>query len=102
MGIKKATGKYIMFIDQDDIYEKNACEIAYNKIIEYNLPVIFYNFNDIDISYNLKTQCWYNIKNDTIIYPSNKKTKNKLYKISSCPWCKILDKQFIKKMILNF
>lgn len=77
IGMKNASGKYIMFIDQDDIYEQNACEIAYNKIIEYNTPVIFYNFNDIDISSNLKTQCWYNFKKDLIINPTTKNQKKR-------------------------
>jgi len=31
-GLEKAKGDYIMFLDPDDWLEKNACEVAYNKI----------------------------------------------------------------------
>lgn len=33
-GVKSATGKYLMFIDSDDYYRQDACEIAYNTIIK--------------------------------------------------------------------
>lgn len=31
-GLNVATGKYIMFIDSDDFYELNSCEVLYNEI----------------------------------------------------------------------
>lgn len=34
IGIKKASSDYIMFLDPDDFYEKDACEILYKKIKE--------------------------------------------------------------------
>lgn len=32
LGVEKATGEYIMFLDPDDFYELDACEKAYNAI----------------------------------------------------------------------
>lgn len=40
VGIQSAQGEYLMFLDPDDWYAKNTCEIAYNHI----------NLNDSDIS----------------------------------------------------
>ncbi|WP_234970547.1 glycosyltransferase family 2 protein [Methanobrevibacter olleyae] len=34
-------GEYLMFIDSDDTYPKDACEILYNKIEKYNCDIAF-------------------------------------------------------------
>ena len=41
IGIKDASSKYLMFMDADDEYEKDACEIFYNKIVETNADYVF-------------------------------------------------------------
>ena len=35
-----AQGEYIMFLDPDDWYELNACETAYNQIVENNNDIV--------------------------------------------------------------
>ena len=42
LGIKKARGKYITFIDSDDTYKKNHLEHHYNIITEDNKTDFFY------------------------------------------------------------
>lgn len=44
IGIENATTNYLMFMDADDEYEKDACEIFYNKIIETNADFVFSNW----------------------------------------------------------
>ena len=41
IGIEHASSDYLMFMDADDEYEKDACEIFYNKIIETNADFVF-------------------------------------------------------------
>ena len=41
-GMKKAIGDYIMFLDSDDKFEPNACEIAYNAIIERGSDILIF------------------------------------------------------------
>lgn len=41
IGIKNATSKYLMFLDADDEYETDACEIFYNKIVETGADYVF-------------------------------------------------------------
>ena len=41
IGIKDASSKYLMFMDADDEYEKDACEIFYNKIVETDADFVF-------------------------------------------------------------
>ena len=48
-GIKKATGKYIMFLDSDDYLDKDACKYLFNKIEKENLDIVVCDFyKDID------------------------------------------------------
>jgi len=50
IGLEKATSDYIMFMDHDDSYSVDACEVLYNKITEENVDMVFcryaHTFND--------------------------------------------------------
>ena len=48
IGIKKAKGKYIMFVDADDWIELNSCEELYNHIEKYKNDVVFFGMNRYD------------------------------------------------------
>lgn len=50
IGMKYATGKYIMFLDPDDTYTKNACEILYNTIEKNKIKFVTANFVYMDIT----------------------------------------------------
>lgn len=41
IGIRNATSKYLMFLDADDEYDTEACEIFYNKIVETGADFVF-------------------------------------------------------------
>lgn len=44
IGIEKAKGKYVMFIDSDDYIEKTMCEKLYNKAENNNLDIVMCDF----------------------------------------------------------
>ena len=44
VGVKEATGKYLMFIDSDDYIDKKACELMYNAITKNNADVVTANY----------------------------------------------------------
>ena len=46
--LNMAKGNYIMFLDSDDWYELNACETAYNAIVEKNGDVGTFSYNDYE------------------------------------------------------
>lgn len=41
IALEHASGEYLMFIDSDDTYPRDACEILYNKIKEYDCDIAF-------------------------------------------------------------
>lgn len=43
-GIEKSTGEYIMFLDSDDLYAKGIISEAYDRAIETDADIVFYNF----------------------------------------------------------
>lgn len=47
IGIKKANGEYLMFLDPDDSYVDDACEKLYKKIVEEDVDIVFGRYNYI-------------------------------------------------------
>lgn len=43
VGIKNANAEYLMFIDNDDEYFPNFCELAYNSIMKFDADVVSFN-----------------------------------------------------------
>lgn len=52
IAIKQAGGEFLMFLDQDDWYELNACELCYNQAIKNNNDIVMFDFNDYYIETN--------------------------------------------------
>ena len=99
IGIKYATADYIMFLDNDDEYVPEACEILYKKIKETDANLIICS----------KTNDLYSI-NESPIKTSESPTfqeinilenPNYLYspytKYGGAMWCKIFKREFILK-----
>lgn len=47
-GLNHAEGKYVLFLDSDDILKQNACEILYKKAEEENADIVTASFSLID------------------------------------------------------
>lgn len=53
MAISQATGDYIMFLDSDDWYELNACEVAFNAIVARDSDILIYGNYVLDQKGNI-------------------------------------------------
>lgn len=53
-GVMKASGEYIMFSDNDDWYENDACEKLYDKAIEKNADILMYSIHKVSVSQDEK------------------------------------------------
>ena len=45
VGLDKATGDYILFVDSDDILNKNACERLYLEVLQTNADMVVFGTN---------------------------------------------------------
>lgn len=100
VGIKNATADYIMFMDNDDEYEPEFCEIAYGAIKNEQCEVVLVNYTTFENSLVLKRDNFSNINhNIESEYNSFKFIKlNELINISVTNiWAMI----FKKSIILN-
>ena len=57
VGIKNASADYLMFLDPDDIFLKDACKTLYSNIKENNLEVVSGNYN-INRNHELARNNW--------------------------------------------
>ena len=89
IGIFNATAQYIMFLDNDDYYEEDFCEIMYNEISKTNLNIACCNINIKKTKNNpnsilINPLDDFNILNDIVV------------------WNKIFKKSFIKNNDITF
>lgn len=101
-GLDIANGKYIMFLDSDDFFEKDAVEIMYRKIEEKNADFVIGNY--INTEPNGKK--WENSIFDEKIYDnfklSIKDYEKSFFVMNSGVWNKIFRKEFIDRLNLRF
>ena len=98
LGIKKASGEFIGFIDSDDWVEKNMFEKMYNKAKRDNLDLVICNYFrklmkedeliDIESDFNIKY-----FDNTSL-----EKSPNLLLYINTAPWNKLYKKELIENV----
>ncbi len=101
IGIEKSNAEYLMFLDADDYYSVDACEMLYNKIVAEDVDIVFgsyiYVFEDrmqkIHSPFGDIDEIKVKIIDD----------EPKLFKIPHPSiWAKILKKKFIKDNNISF
>lgn len=109
VGLVKATGKYIGFVDSDDTVEPNMYEELYKKIKKYNCDFVMSDYKRVlaDGSEYLKsleiTNGYYNKKSITeTIYPELIMGKNLDYGPLLSVWHCMYDLEFLRKNKIMF
>lgn len=103
VGIKNATADYLMFLDPDDLFLNNACELLYKNITENNLDVVSANYN-INRDSKITRNNWDLLKlneNQSIQVQSIDESTQLLLPTPSV-WSKIFKKEFILKENIRF
>ena len=88
-GIKKSSGKYLMFIDSDDYISNNCCEMFYNNIINNKTDMVVSNF------YKDRQGIIEKIKLEDFLPSSIKENKDLLLIINPGPCNKLFRKSII-------
>lgn len=102
VGIEHAHADYLMFLDPDDVFMPDACEILYNEIINDQLDVVSGNFVKIVDGNPIKNK-WgiLKLKNDKIKFNSFKE-KPEIIKYPASVWSKIFKKSLILENNIQF
>lgn len=100
IGIENATSAYLMFLDPDDYYDDNICEILYNKIIEENIDIVFCNFNYIFDG--ISNKAGFPFGNVDEINLKTIHDNPKLFVIPPSLWTKIYNTDFIRRNNIKF
>lgn len=102
VGMEMATGKYLMFLDPDDIFLNDACEVMFNTIEEKQLIFISANYGKMDINKNVLDDAVIN----TNKYPSQNYSiqdrQNTMRLLTLSCWNKIIDKKFVLDNKIQF
>lgn len=103
MGLEHATSDYIMFLDPDDAYFENACELLYDSIKEKNIDMVSGNFIGINQEGKTIDADFHVIKlkeNDNLFVEKIDENPKLLLTLPSL-WTKIFKKASLKKIILD-
>lgn len=100
VGINMAKGKYLMFLDPDDYFKPNSCEILYEKIEKDNLDVVSGKY-DILLENNEKMNVNYQLYN--LGYELEYSNNVELF-FGSVPtiWAKIFKRSFVLENNITF
>lgn len=97
-GIKKSTGKYIMFLDSDDFLATNACEELFKKAEQDKLDLVINNFYRVEEETSKQEEVIISkFKNTTL-----KENKELLLEINLAPWNKLYKSELLKNNKIKF
>ena len=102
VGIERVTSDYIMFLDPDDSYADDACEVLYNRIVDENVDMVFGKY---DIQYEDGNVITPSCQLYSINAPQKTmKSNDHEYFFSSPPsiWTKIIKRDLIEQNNILF
>ncbi len=105
-GIKYASAPYLMFLDSDDEYVPNACEIYYDTIVreksDFVMSSHFWNLDGVMMGVNIRHDC--EDESDVLNFTPllNEKNFIRLSYNHVAPWGKIYNKKIILENDINF
>ena len=100
-GLDHANGKYIMFLDSDDIFEKNMISNLVKKAEKHNTDIIFFGFYKFTETIRKRSLIGIPYKNKNVISPLDIKSVV-FQKAQGVPWNKFYNKEFILDSGIKF
>lgn len=103
VGMENATADFLMFLDPDDVFLEDACEILYNNIINDNLDIVSGNY-DINRDSRVVRNNWNLLKleDGESLKVDNIDENHKLLMTVPSVWAKIFKKDFILENNITF
>lgn len=100
-GLNHANGKYIMFLDSDDIFEKNMVYNLVKKAEKYNTDIIFFGFYKFTETIKKRSVIGIPYNNKNVISPLDIKSVI-FQKAQGVPWNKFYNRDFILNSEVKF
>lgn len=105
-GINYAIGKYLLFLDCDDLFNKHLCKKVYEKARENDAEVVLFGAKRKNML-NSKTENmgWVLRSNKLpkdIVFSGEEKAEEIFQITSNCPWSKLFSKKYVIENNLYF
>lgn len=101
-GTKMATGKYIMYIDADDLLKENACQTLYKIATSKDADCVIANYINIDENGNVWDAPEFDTQKYGLFKIDMQDYKKSFFVLESAVWNKMYNLEFIKKNNLQF
>ena len=103
IGMEKATGDYLMFLDPDDYYTYDACEVLYEKITNEDVDIVFGKYN-IQYENGNVIPAQYRLYSIDVPEVKAMKTDNKelFHSVPPSLWTKIFKRNLIEQNNIRF
>lgn len=106
IGLKESKGKYLLFLDSDDYFDKHMCEKAYYHACKYKAQIVMFGAQRRDMQTD-------NMQKMTWVLRSEELPKDKAFRgrdiserifqvTSNAAWTKLYEKEYIIKQGLEF
>lgn len=93
-GLKVVTGKYLIFLDSDDMLDNNVINYSISKIKEHNCDLLIGNYSEINEN-NVNIKKYNFIKEEKIV--SDSEILNNLTELTPNPTNKVYDTDIIRQ-----
>jgi Glycosyltransferases involved in cell wall biogenesis len=100
IGMQNAHGDHLMFLDPDDLFVEDICEILYNRLTAVNSDIVFCRFIDLYKTHEEKHSYLFGDINE--INVKTIEEEERLLMIPPSIWTKIFKKSFIEKNNILF
>lgn len=99
-GLEKAKGKWLIFSDSDDVFDKNVLNDKLDKYVDSNAEIIYFNTIRVDSNtlIPLKDEYEYN----KIVNNKSEKSLEWLRYRSNVPWGKFIQGKLVERQNLRF
>ena len=101
-GLKIVEAPYVMFLDPDDVYDKDACKNMYNKITSEKVDIVTANYNYMDEDGTIWDSPVFNNKRFPSFRFGRRSFSESFFVWNSAVWNKIFSSELIRKNEIKF